>query len=368
MSISTTTAALAALALIGAAGAAEAQATVYQHCGYGGYAAQVSEGYNSLTTLTNRGMKNDDVSSVRVTPGYEVTLWEDAGQRGRKRVLTESASCLHGFNDIVSSISVRKLPPQEASATLYQHCGYGGYAIPIGEGYHSLTDLMNRGMENDDVSSIRVAPGSQVTIYEDFRKLGSFRVITEDTSCLSGFNDVLSSAVVEKKTAATQAFNFGVNEQCVSNVFGTGIVAHVSWYHPSEIVYNAAKQEFSTTADPRQENTITLGFSSCITTPTRMVAVVKVKDGRLARGAISVAVGTVVSATGAAICAAATAATGGAAAPAACPGATIAAGAIIGTVLTAIPNAADVFYIGAARDLSVYGTVFEPKYTENKSW
>lgn len=300
--------------------------------------------------------------------GYEVTLYADAGRRGRKRVLTAGSSCLQGFNDIVSSVVVRKLPAPKASATLYEHCGYRGYAVPIGEGYHSLTDLVNRGMKNDDISSVRVGPGSEVILYEDFREKGSFRVVSQDTSCLSGFNDVISSADVRDRTNPAQAFDFGVTNQCVSNIFGTGIVAQVSWYHPSEVTYDAARREFSSTKGPRKDETILLGQESCFSSNTRMVAVVRVKDDQLATGIVSAAIGTVVSAAGAAVCLIPAVATAGAAAPAACPGAAVAVGAVVGAISIALPGAEDVFYLGAPRDLEVYGTVYVPKYEEQNPW
>lgn len=56
---------LLALGVLAAAGGAKAQAVLYQHCGYGGYAVPVGEGYQALSALQRKGMKNDDVSSVR---------------------------------------------------------------------------------------------------------------------------------------------------------------------------------------------------------------------------------------------------------------------------------------------------------------
>ena len=41
--------------------------TVYQHCDYGGYAANLSVGSYTLSQLQALGVLNDDISSVRVT-------------------------------------------------------------------------------------------------------------------------------------------------------------------------------------------------------------------------------------------------------------------------------------------------------------
>lgn len=83
-------------------------------------------------------------------------------------------------------------------ATLYQHCGYGGYGVALPEGRYSLAQLLARGIGNDEISSLRVDPGYQVTLYQDDNFGGRSVTRTSDTSCLvdAGFNDLASSIVV----------------------------------------------------------------------------------------------------------------------------------------------------------------------------
>lgn len=86
-------------------------AVVYQHCGFKGYGISLSEGNYSMRRLQRMGMQNDDLSSIRVKRGYVVTLFEHAGFRGRSLRLSHSDDCFvnNRFNDIVSSIKVRRL-------------------------------------------------------------------------------------------------------------------------------------------------------------------------------------------------------------------------------------------------------------------
>lgn len=98
--------------VIWSAGAA-AQITIYQHCNFEGYAVSLPEGEFDLGNLVSRGARNDDISGIRVAPGYIATIYEHAAFRGRAIRLTDSDACLvnDGFNDIISSINVTRQPP-----------------------------------------------------------------------------------------------------------------------------------------------------------------------------------------------------------------------------------------------------------------
>lgn len=52
---------------------------------------------------------NDAVSSVRVKPGYKVTMYEHVDFKGRMRLITEDTAMLGSFNDQCSSAVVGKM-------------------------------------------------------------------------------------------------------------------------------------------------------------------------------------------------------------------------------------------------------------------
>lgn len=85
-------------------------ATVHQHCNYGGYGVSLPEGDYTLAQLQARGIANDDLSSLRVNAGYQVTLYEHDNFGGRSVVKTADTSCLvaDGFNDLTSSLRVAR--------------------------------------------------------------------------------------------------------------------------------------------------------------------------------------------------------------------------------------------------------------------
>jgi hypothetical protein len=82
--------------------------TVYQDCNYGGAAVGLAVGDYNLAAMTSRGIANDWISSLRVTSGYKVTLYENDGFAGASLVVTADNSCLVGasWNDRASSMRV----------------------------------------------------------------------------------------------------------------------------------------------------------------------------------------------------------------------------------------------------------------------
>jgi beta-glucanase (GH16 family) len=102
--------------------------------------------------------------------------------------------------------------PCAATASVYQNCNYGGYAKTLsttggdGAGNYTLSQLLALGVNNDDLSSINVAPGYQLVAYYDDNFSGYSATYTGQTSCLvnssvnlpSGtWNDQISSLRVQ---------------------------------------------------------------------------------------------------------------------------------------------------------------------------
>jgi hypothetical protein len=87
--------------------------TVYQHCNFGGYKKVLK---HSTSWVANLGVKNDDLSSIKVPAGKCVTLYEHGGYKGRSWKICGKTqiSCFtrhkmsggKSWNDQVSSIRV----------------------------------------------------------------------------------------------------------------------------------------------------------------------------------------------------------------------------------------------------------------------
>ena len=203
--------------------------TLYEHCNYKGYSVTLPVGAFGLSSLEAKGIKNDDISSIRVTPGYKVDIFQDDRYRGAKRSLEGNTSCLttYGMNDKLSSIRVlerstssaprpttRPAPaPRPRSttsnkvATLYEHCNYKGYSVSLPVGAFNLSRLESKGAKNDDISSIKVTPGYKVEVFQDTGYRGAKRSLEGNISCLSsyGMNDKLSSIRVSERSRNTKS-------------------------------------------------------------------------------------------------------------------------------------------------------------------
>lgn len=84
-------------------------ATVYQDCNYGGWSAGMdSEGSYDVNALTAKGFKNDDASSIKVAAGYEAVIYQDWNFTGASVTVSGDTACLSNFNDMASSIVIRK--------------------------------------------------------------------------------------------------------------------------------------------------------------------------------------------------------------------------------------------------------------------
>jgi hypothetical protein len=83
-------------------------ATVYKDCNYSGYAVGLNPGTYTLSQLIALGVSNDDISSIKISSGYKVTLYRDDNFTGPTRVKTGDDECLVDdvFNDSTSSLKV----------------------------------------------------------------------------------------------------------------------------------------------------------------------------------------------------------------------------------------------------------------------
>src|SRR5690606_30573233 len=91
-----------------------------------------------------------------------------------------------------------------SKVTLWEHCPFTGWSVGLDVGSYNLAALQARGMVNDRVSSIQVAPGYEAVLYMNDNFTGSSITVTADDGCLDneGFNDVLTSIVVRQASSS----------------------------------------------------------------------------------------------------------------------------------------------------------------------
>lgn len=87
---------------------ASGAAIAYKDCNYAGYAVGLTPGTYTLSQLNALGILNDDISSMKVTSGYKVTLYKHDNFGGSTLVLTADDNCLvdNNMNDSTSSLKI----------------------------------------------------------------------------------------------------------------------------------------------------------------------------------------------------------------------------------------------------------------------
>ncbi|AXT62687.1 T9SS C-terminal target domain-containing protein [Aquimarina sp. AD10] len=131
--------------------------------------------------------------------------------------------------------------PPTGVATIYQDCSYGGYAVGLGEGRYTRSQLLALGVRDDDISSVKVQVGYQAILCFDDNFTGTSIVKTGDTNCLvaDGFNDQVTSIIISKTSTGgysqvIEAENYlymsGVqNENCSEGGQNVGYIDKDDW-------------------------------------------------------------------------------------------------------------------------------------------
>ena len=81
--------------------------TLYTDADYKGKAVTLSEGQYNLSRMGLYNLKDNDMSSLKVTPGFKVTIYEDDNFNGKSKSYTASESFVgEEWNDKMSSLKV----------------------------------------------------------------------------------------------------------------------------------------------------------------------------------------------------------------------------------------------------------------------
>ncbi len=103
--------------------------------------------------------------------------------------------------------------------TVYEHCNYGGWAASFNTGSYDGNVMTSLGGRNDAISSVRVAAGYEAVLYENWDFSGASVVVTGDNTCLSNFNDRVSSLIVRPATNSGTGFAAIVSETQFNQMF-----------------------------------------------------------------------------------------------------------------------------------------------------
>jgi hypothetical protein len=145
------------------------------------------EFFESVDRLAGTHIGNDTISSLRVSPGCTVHLYEHESFRGRATVVTSDTRDLRGStvgNDAVSSFRLDcSAPGGGRGVTLFSDESFRGSSEKF------LADASDLGIYprigNDRASSVRVDPGCEAWLFADTGFGGASLYVTGDVPALA---------------------------------------------------------------------------------------------------------------------------------------------------------------------------------------
>ncbi|MDB5271816.1 MAG: hypothetical protein JWO58_183 [Chitinophagaceae bacterium] len=178
--------------------------------------------------LNSNSGKSIDVAGVSKADGTNVQQWDYVAGGNQQFIITSTGD---GFYKLIPQFSGKVVEVANAStaaggnvqqwtnnnqtcgmwniispttgvATAYTDCSSGGFSAGLGIGIYTTAQLALLGMGDNLVSSMTLAEGYQVILYDGDNFTGNSITLTSSNSCIGNFNDITSSIVVKPNGAA----------------------------------------------------------------------------------------------------------------------------------------------------------------------
>lgn len=174
--------------------------TVYQEANFKGDKRECSARKYRQADLP--ALNNDAASSIKVSPGYEIIIYENDNFSGASLIFDSDVANLadYGFNDKLSSMEVRR-QSEKIIAKLFRDPNLKGMFTVITEKNPTIRQgELTNGVGNDATSSVWLDPAYEAIIFPENNYAGAELRITSTSSALgAALNDRLSSIMVRKK-------------------------------------------------------------------------------------------------------------------------------------------------------------------------
>ena len=111
--------------------------------------------------------------------------------------------------------------PSTGTLTTYKDCNHSGFSGGFGVGNYTTAQLAAKGVLNDDISSLKIAKGYKVILYENDNFAGASVTYTADQGCLvaGNWNDRASSLKVMTNDANIAAGTYRIVNQLTGKSF-----------------------------------------------------------------------------------------------------------------------------------------------------
>ena len=159
---------------------------------------------------------NDIVSSLTVTPGCKITVYEHNNAQGASKTFTQTSRWVGGsWNDKISSYYCTC---DKDCATVFEHWKYGGIQ-------QSIPQLLSNNLDNqwnDFISSLTVKSGCSLTVYEHHNRRGRSQKFQAGNTFFVGgtWNDKISSTSCSCTEASSSSCKCGVPQKDRQRIVG----------------------------------------------------------------------------------------------------------------------------------------------------
>ncbi|WP_162088697.1 T9SS type A sorting domain-containing protein [Chryseobacterium aquaeductus] len=199
---------------------AQNRATFYFNASYGGKAVGLPEGTYTLSKLNQKGIENNQISSIKVTSGYEVVIFDldNFDYTGLTKIINSmdvaDLNTNYSMHNKMTSVIIRKAPPV---ATFYYDNNYKGRTVVLPVGEFTLNDLNMYAIGDNQVSSLKVIAGNEAVIFDGdyFDYTGLVKLIkgiisVPDLSTYS-MNNKITSVIIRKTPPMAATFYYNNN-------------------------------------------------------------------------------------------------------------------------------------------------------------
>lgn len=133
-------------------------AIFYKDCNYSGsFAVGLNVGSYTIAQLAAKGITNKDISSIKITPGYEVVLYKNDNLGGAFAGFTADVACLvnNGWNDSTASLRIRAVTNTLPVISITSPSNGSSFASPA-----SITITANATDGDGSISKVEFYNGS----------------------------------------------------------------------------------------------------------------------------------------------------------------------------------------------------------------
>jgi hypothetical protein len=155
--------------------------------------------FNGITTT--RFTFEPQISSVKVSAGYKVTLYNGPNLTGASKVITsDSESMPSGWDKATRSLIIEST---SGVATLHTGKDFSGDGFTLPEGNYSVKQLRRIGIGDNAISSVSVDTGFEVLIFDEPYWRGESQTHSGNVAELGEMDKKASSVIIRRNASST---------------------------------------------------------------------------------------------------------------------------------------------------------------------